>query len=67
MKYERILLDIETQRDFFGRGGSCFSSQTREAGVKIVRLFAWCISTMEISSIAERHPGPEHGPSDPPA
>ena len=63
MKYERILLDIETQRDFFGRGGTCFTSQAREAGVKIVRLFTWCKkNNIPVLSTVLRIRLHEHGP-----
>ena len=63
MKCERILLDIETQRDFFGRGGSCFSSQAREAGLKIVRLFVWCKkNNIPVISTVLRVRLHEHGP-----
>jgi len=41
MSYERILLDIETQRDFFVRGGSCYTKDARSAIRHIYQLFGW--------------------------
>jgi len=41
MRIDRVLLDIELQRDFFSPGGSCFSSRSLEAGRNVRRLFAW--------------------------
>ena len=41
MNYETILLDIETQRDFFDRGGSCYAPQAEDAARNITRLFQW--------------------------
>jgi nicotinamidase-related amidase len=41
MRFERLLLDIEVQQDFFSLGGSCFTRQSLEAGRNIRRLFAW--------------------------
>jgi len=41
MRIDRVLLDIELQRDFFSPGGSCFSSRSLEAGKNVRRLFAW--------------------------
>ncbi|HOD80673.1 MAG: Isochorismatase family protein [Planctomycetes bacterium ADurb.Bin126] len=41
MKYETILLDIETQRDFFDRDGSCYTSRAEEPARNIARLFQW--------------------------
>jgi nicotinamidase-related amidase len=41
MGYDRILLDIETQRDFFVPGGSCYRSGATEAADQVYRLFQW--------------------------
>jgi nicotinamidase-related amidase len=37
----RILLDIETQRDFFSPDGSCYRPQADKAATQIWRLFGW--------------------------
>jgi len=37
----RILLDIETQRDFFLPGGSCYTRGARGAARRIYELFRW--------------------------
>jgi nicotinamidase-related amidase len=41
MKYERILLDVEAQRDFFTPSGSCYTPRADRAAKQIQRLFAW--------------------------
>jgi len=41
MRFEKVLLDIEAQRDFFSPGGACFSRSHLEAGRNIRSLFAW--------------------------
>jgi len=41
MKYQCILLDLETQRDFFAPGGSCYKPPTARAARQIYRLFKW--------------------------
>jgi len=41
MAYKRILLDIETQRDFFVPGGSCYSRRSGPAARYVRMLFAW--------------------------
>lgn len=41
MNTERILLDIETQRDFFSPGGSCHTERSAGVARQIYRLFAW--------------------------
>lgn len=38
---ERIILDVECQRDFFSPGGSCYSEESAAAARNIHRLFAW--------------------------
>ncbi len=39
--YERVLLDVETQQDFFAPGGSCYVPQAAEPLRNIYRLFDW--------------------------
>jgi len=41
MKIDRILLDIETQRDLFLPGGSCYAKEAAPALRNIYRLFQW--------------------------
>ena len=41
MDQDRILLDIETQQDFFGPAGSCYSPQADKAATNVLRLFGW--------------------------
>ncbi len=41
MGYERILLDIETQRDFFDPRGTCYNPKGRRVISQIRRLFHW--------------------------
>jgi len=41
MDQERILLDMETQRDFFEPSGSCYSRRSDPVAVNIRRLFRW--------------------------
>ena len=41
MRYEKILLDIEAQRDFFSPGGSCYVPEASLAARRIRRLFRW--------------------------
>jgi nicotinamidase-related amidase len=38
---ERVLLDIETQRDFFCPGGSCYSSRALKTLKGVYELFDW--------------------------
>jgi len=40
MSHERFLLDMETQHDFFVRGGSCYREGASEAAKRIYALFA---------------------------
>lgn len=40
----RILLDIETQRDFFSTDGSCYRPQADKVATQIWRLFGWARS-----------------------
>jgi nicotinamidase-related amidase len=41
MSYERILLDIDTQRDFFVPSGSMYTGQAGQATGNVYRLFDW--------------------------
>ena len=41
MKYERVLLDIEVQHDFFDPSGSCYTPEARKARANVKRLFQW--------------------------
>jgi len=41
MGYNLILLDIETQRDLFLPGGSCYSRKAGRAAKNVYALFAW--------------------------
>ena len=41
MGYESILLDIETQRDFFAPGGSCYRRSASRAARHVYELFQW--------------------------
>ncbi|MCL2700873.1 MAG: cysteine hydrolase [Phycisphaerae bacterium] len=41
MQYERIVLDVETQRDFFLPSGSLYTVAADEAARNINRLFEW--------------------------
>jgi len=63
MKFERILLDIETQRDFFDPGGSCYTRSASETAKRIYRLFAWVRSNrIPVISTALRVRSGEVGP-----
>jgi len=41
MKLKRLLLDVETQRDFFTPGGSCYTREASAVARRIYQLFAW--------------------------
>lgn len=59
MKHELILLDIETQRDFFCRGGSCYGKSATSAASRIYDLFKW-VRTYHIpviSTVLRLRPG----------
>ena len=63
MSYELMLLDIETQRDFFSPGGSCYSPRAGQAAKKIARLFTWARkSRIPVLSTVLRVRHHEHGP-----
>ena len=63
MRYERILMDIEVQRDFFAPGGSCYSPAAAECAERIYRLFRWAAryNVPVISTVLRVRPR-EHGP-----
>ena len=44
MNAQRILLDIEAQRDFFTPGGSCYERSASDVAAKMYELFAWARS-----------------------
>ncbi|MFP4140477.1 MAG: isochorismatase family protein [Planctomycetota bacterium] len=60
---DRILLDIETQRDFFLPGGRCYTKQAGKARARIYDLFAWVRAedVPVISTVLRVRPG-ELGP-----
>ena len=41
MDKDRILLDIETQRDFFDPSGNCYTLRADKAAAHIRRIFGW--------------------------
>lgn len=41
MKYDRILLDVETQRDFFHASGSLYNEHSSAAIANVYHLFDW--------------------------
>jgi nicotinamidase-related amidase len=41
MRYDRILLDVQVQRDFFAPGGTFYTQQTDKVARQIQRLFVW--------------------------
>jgi isochorismate hydrolase len=41
MNFDRILLDIETQRDLFLPKGRCYITNARKAATNIFKLFRW--------------------------
>lgn len=40
-RIDKMLLDIEVQRDFFATGGSCYTPANAEAARNIRKLFGW--------------------------
>ena len=61
--FERVLLDIEVQRDFFALGGSCFNEQGQAAAFQIARLFHWArVSHVPVISTVLRVRSNEIGP-----
>ncbi len=63
MHYERVLFDIEVQRDFFSPGGACYSSESLPAGRNIRMLFKWArrMDVPVLSTMLRVRPG-EAGP-----
>lgn len=41
MKDAIVLLDVATQRDFFCRGGSCYTKESAPVAARIYELFKW--------------------------
>lgn len=41
MKFERLILDVETQKDFFDPDGAAYTSEANLVANNIYRLFAW--------------------------
>ncbi len=41
LHHNRILLDVETQRDFFAPGGACYTSAASEIAKRIYKLLDW--------------------------
>ena len=63
MNYERILLDVDTQRDFFVPSGSMYNVQAATAVGNVYRLFDWARkqSVPVISTVLRVRPF-QHGP-----
>ncbi len=63
MRLERVLLDIETQQDFFQPGGSCYRRPASRQAKAIYRLFRWARQNEVpvISTVLRVRPG-ERGP-----
>ncbi len=60
---ERILLDIETQRDFFEAGGSCYVAGSSVIAQRVYRLFNWArIEGVHVISTVLRTRRGERGP-----
>jgi nicotinamidase-related amidase len=66
MDQERILLDIETQKDFFSRGGSCYTPAASKAASNVDKLFRWARENEVpvLSTVLRVRPG-ETGPLSP--
>ena len=63
MNYERILLDIDTQRDFFVPSGSMYTPQASTAVGNVYRLFDWARkSSVPVMSTVLRVRPFQHGP-----
>jgi len=59
MTYEMILLDMETQRDFFCRGGSCYTKAASGVAANIYNLFTWArdLRIPVMSAVLRLRPG----------
>jgi nicotinamidase-related amidase len=66
MRFERILMDIEAQRDFFSPGGSCYKPEATAAARNVRRLFAWARRQRipVLSTVLRNRPG-RRGPLAP--
>ncbi len=66
MRFERILMDIEVQRDFFSPGGSCYRPEAAAAARNVRRLFAWARRERVpvLSTVLRNRPG-RRGPLAP--
>jgi len=63
MPPDLIIMDIETQRDFFSPGGNCYSAEARAAARHIYRLFAWArVCHIPVMSTLLRVRRSDHGP-----
>ncbi len=63
MKFKRILMDIETQRDFFHPAGSCYVRSASRGAANIYRLFAQARrGEWRVLSTVLRIRRDEHGP-----
>ena len=63
MEHERILLDIEVQRDFFTPGGSCYLKEASRYAARIYDLFDWAkANRMPVISTVLRVPRSRRGP-----
>lgn len=61
--YERVLLDVETQQDFFAPGGSCYTPDAAEPLKNIYRLFDWAKrESIPVVSTVLRVRANDHGP-----
>ena len=60
---DRVLLDIESQQDFFRRGGALYRPQSLGVARQIARLFAWArVNDIPVvSTVLRLRPG-ERGP-----
>ena len=63
MRHERFLLDMETQYDFFVRGGSCFQNGASDAAKRIYALFSMArTARIPVISTLLRVRPTDHGP-----
>jgi len=66
MRYPKILLDLEVQKDFFAPGGSCYSDRSAEAARNVRKLFAWVRrENIPVISTMLRVPAAHKGPLAP--
>jgi nicotinamidase-related amidase len=66
MKHERILLDVEVQRDLFSPGGSCYTKEASSYAARIYELFSWARrQRVPVISTLLRIRGSERGPLAP--